>query len=40
MSQIGHAGESYASELREVRNDWAHMKRFTDDDAYRALDTP
>ncbi|WP_425309400.1 Swt1 family HEPN domain-containing protein [Ammonicoccus fulvus] len=37
--EIGHAGESYASELREVRNDWAHMKRFTDDDAYRALDT-
>ncbi|NNG19379.1 ATP-binding protein [Naumannella sp. ID2617S] len=37
--QIGHTGESYASELKEVRNDWAHMKRFSDDDAYRAMDT-
>lgn len=37
--QIGHAGESYASELRNVRNDWAHMRGFSDDDAYRALDT-
>lgn len=36
---IGRAGESYASELREVRNAWAHNKPFTDDDAYRALDT-
>lgn len=30
---------SYASELREVRNRWAHNGTFTDDDAYRALDT-
>lgn len=37
--QIGHAGESYASELREIRNSWAHMRGFSDDDAYRALDT-
>lgn len=36
---IGRAGESYAIELREVRNAWAHNKPFTDDDAYRALDT-
>ncbi|GAA5165881.1 Swt1 family HEPN domain-containing protein [Ornithinimicrobium tianjinense] len=36
---IGRPGESYASELREVRNAWAHNKPFTDDDAYRALDT-
>ena len=31
--------ESYASELREVRNAWAHGDAFNDDDAYRALDT-
>lgn len=36
---IGRTGESFASELREVRNAWAHNKPFTDDDAYRALDT-
>ena len=36
---IGRPGETFASELREVRNDWAHNKTFTDDDAYRALDT-
>ncbi|MCK9893897.1 Swt1 family HEPN domain-containing protein [Frankia sp. AgB32] len=36
---VGRAGETYASELREARNDWAHNRPFTDDDAYRALDT-
>jgi predicted AAA+ superfamily ATPase len=36
---VGRAGETYASELREVRNSWAHNGTFTDDDAYRALDT-
>ncbi|MFT3835286.1 MAG: Swt1 family HEPN domain-containing protein [Micropruina sp.] len=36
---IGRAGETYASELREIRNTWAHNGTFTDDDAYRALDT-
>ena len=36
---IGRAGETFASELREVRNKWAHNGTFTDDDAYRALDT-
>ncbi|KUI38022.1 AAA family ATPase [Mycobacterium sp. IS-1590] len=36
---LGKAGESYAIELREVRNVWAHNGTFTDDDAYRALDT-
>lgn len=36
---IGHSGENYASELRNARNEWAHMKAFTDDDAYRNLDT-
>ncbi|WP_193376452.1 Swt1 family HEPN domain-containing protein [Mycobacterium sp. UM_CSW] len=36
---LGKAGESFAIELREVRNNWAHNGMFTDDDAYRALDT-
>ena len=36
---VGKAGEAFASELRQVRNEWAHNKTFTDDDAYRALDT-
>ncbi|BAD59293.1 Swt1 family HEPN domain-containing protein [Nocardia farcinica] len=36
---LGRAGETYASELREVRNIWAHNGSFNDDDAYRALDT-
>ncbi|SHE99612.1 Swt1 family HEPN domain-containing protein [Desulforamulus putei] len=37
--KLGHAGRSYVSELREVRNRWAHQQPFTADDAYRALDT-
>lgn len=37
---LGKAGKSYAIELREVRNTWAHHgSTFSDDDAYRALDT-
>lgn len=36
---VGRTGETFASELREVRNTWAHNGAFTDDDAYRALDT-
>ena len=36
---LGRTGDTYASELREVRNTWAHNGSFTDDDAYRALDT-
>src|SRR5947209_14892378 len=36
---LGRTGETFASELREVRNSWAHNGTFTDDDAYRALDT-
>lgn len=31
--------ESYVSELRDVRDAWAHGRSFQDDDAYRALDT-
>lgn len=36
---LSRAQQSYASELRDVRNTWAHNGSFTDDDAYRALDT-
>jgi predicted AAA+ superfamily ATPase len=36
---IGRVGQGYSKELREARNDWAHNRSFTDDDAYRALDT-
>lgn len=36
---LGRIGEAYAGELLQVRHAWAHMKSFTDDDAYRALDT-
>ena len=36
---LGRAGESFAIELREARNTWAHNGSFSDDDAYRTLDT-
>src|SRR3954462_1390018 len=36
---IGRVGQGYTRELREARNDWAHNKSFSDDDAYRVLDT-
>lgn len=39
QTKLGHSGRSYVSELREVRNRWAHQQPFTADDAYRALDT-
>jgi hypothetical protein len=38
-AQLGRAGSRHASELREVRNTWAHNGTFTDEDAYRAVDT-
>ena len=31
--------EAWASELLQVRHAWAHLKPFSNDDAYRALDT-
>jgi predicted AAA+ superfamily ATPase len=37
--QLGHAGRTLLSELRNLRNDWAHMKKMDVDDAYRALDS-
>jgi len=39
QEQLGHVGRSYVSELREVRNRWAHQQPFTVGDAHRALDT-
>ena len=36
---LGHAERSLVSELREVRNRWAHQAPFSTDDAYRALDS-
>jgi predicted AAA+ superfamily ATPase len=36
---LGHAERSLVSELREVRNKWAHQEAFSTDDAYRALDS-
>jgi predicted AAA+ superfamily ATPase len=36
---LGHTERSLISELREVRNKWAHQRTFTTDDAYRSLDS-
>jgi hypothetical protein len=36
---LGHSERNYVSELREVRNKWAHQQAFSTDDTYRALDT-
>ena len=36
---LGHTERSLVSELREVRNRWAHQNAFSSDDTYRALDS-
>jgi predicted AAA+ superfamily ATPase len=36
---LGHTERSLVSELRDVRNKWAHQRTFITDDAYRALDS-
>ena len=36
---LGPAERSIVSELRDVRNRWAHQRPFSSDDAYRALDS-
>ncbi|MDZ4722309.1 MAG: Swt1 family HEPN domain-containing protein [candidate division Zixibacteria bacterium] len=36
---LGHAERSLVSELRDIRNRWAHQDTFSTDDAYRALDS-
>lgn len=39
QAKLGHPGRSLVSELRDVRNRWAHQQAFTTEDAYRALDS-
>lgn len=36
---LSRPGQNYASELREVRNRWAHNEAFTAAEAYRAIDS-
>ena len=36
---LGHAERSLVSEIRNIRNQWAHMEAFSTDDTYRALDS-
>jgi len=36
---LGQAERALVSELRDVRNRWAHQRPFSTDDAYRALDS-
>lgn len=36
---LGQADRTLVSELRDVRNRWAHQNPFSSDDAYRALDS-
>ncbi len=36
---LGPAERSLVSELRDIRNRWAHQEAFSSDDAYRALDS-
>jgi predicted AAA+ superfamily ATPase len=36
---LGQAERTLVSELREVRNCWAHQRPFSTDDAYRSLDS-
>src|SRR5882724_8144311 len=36
---LGQAERTLVSELREVRNKWAHQRPFSTDDAYRSLDS-
>ena len=36
---LGRSERNLVSELRDVRNDWAHQRPFSSDDTYRALDS-
>lgn len=38
-AQLGAVTRNYVYELRDIRNNWAHQRAFTVDDAHRALDT-
>lgn len=37
--RLNREGQRLASELRDVRNNWAHHAEFSDDDTYRAVDS-
>lgn len=37
--ELSFRDRNYIFELRDVRNSWAHQKRFSTDDTLRALDT-
>ncbi|WP_437186837.1 Swt1 family HEPN domain-containing protein [Planctomicrobium sp. SH668] len=37
--ELGHIERSMVSELREVRNRWAHQQQFNFDDSFRVLDS-
>ena len=39
QGKLGQTERNYVSELLGHRNDWAHQKAFTNDDAYRCADT-
>ena len=39
QQKLGHAGRNYVGEMYGARNDWAHQKAFTNDEAYRVADT-
>jgi hypothetical protein len=36
---LGQGERTLVSELRDIRNRWAHQEAFSSDDAYRALDS-
>jgi predicted AAA+ superfamily ATPase len=38
-AKLSQTDRTYVSELRDMRNRWAHQETFSTDDAYRALDT-
>ena len=38
-ADLTHLGQAYTSELRHIRNRWAHQGPISEDDADRALDT-
>lgn len=39
QDKLGHIGRNYVGELYNARNEWAHQKAFTNDEAYRVADT-
>jgi hypothetical protein len=38
-AHLSYMARTYANELREFRNNWAHQEPFTSDDTYRMLDS-